>query len=412
MRRIVRAVISALLLTAGSAFAACSGVQVPANASGATIQSLINAQPNGTTFCFVPGTSVLTGYITLRFGNRLICEPRRTCIITGNNANPGGFRVDFGTDNVLIKGFVVKDFTTPSGFPEACMQARNNGVMEDNEITNCNTGMSLTSGNTAKNNYLHHNRCHGVDGGPGTTMYLSGNEIAYNNTSHADPGDDCAGVKIIGSQQGANNLTWYGNYVHHNYGNGLWCDGNCRNLRYEGNRVENNEGCGIDHEISWDVVITRNVFLNNGGNDAAGQSCFHGGSICVNNSQGVTITGNRVIQRDGLNGICLNHSTRPNDTATWFPQSLANVSVTGNWVYTWGAGRSGVTGNPSSGISFEGNTYYTQSEDSLSWDLYGAKNQTQWQAGGMDATGVFNVWDGIIQFHLTDPGGLLISPDS
>jgi parallel beta-helix repeat protein len=393
--RAMKRIADALLLAAmpALAHAACVGVNLPPNATLAQIQAAINANPNGATLCFTTGTSVLSGYIMPKPSQRLICDPRRTCVITGNNTAIGGFRVDASTSGVLIQGFVVKDFTKPTTFPVGCMQVREGGLMQDNEITNCDIGMTIHNGATARGNFLHHNRCQGIGGGVGNDMVLEGNELWLNNTNHNDGGVDCSGSKLVGSTTGATNVTWRNNYVHDNYGQGLWCDGNCKNLLYEGNRIENNSGCGIDHEISWSATIRNNTFLNNGADEAPGQSCFHGGSICVNNSHDLLITGNTVVQNDGRNGICLNASTRT-ETASWFPHDLANVTVQGNTIKTTGPGLSGLTGNASTNIVFKGNVYYTPTATGMSWQYYKSMTRAQWQAAGQDLDGIFLLWNG------------------
>ena len=106
----MKRIADALLLAAmpALAHAACVGLNVPPNATLAQIQAAINANPNGATLCFTTGTSVLSGYIMPKPSQRLICDPRRTCVITGNNTAIGGFRVDAGTSGVLILAFAIR----------------------------------------------------------------------------------------------------------------------------------------------------------------------------------------------------------------------------------------------------------------------------------------------------------------
>jgi hypothetical protein len=370
---------------------ACTGTPVTASMSTAQIQTLISSKPAGTTFCWASGTYVTTGYITLTSGSRHLCTPTRSCTLTGNMTAVGAFRVNSGTNNVRIQGFVIKDFATPVGFPNACIQVRDAGVMEDNEVMNCNTGMDMEAGATARGNFIHHNRQYGIAGGPGNNILIENNELSFNNTSHMDIGNDAGGSKLVGSSSGVNGLIWRGNYVHDNYGNGIWSDGNLINVTYENNRVENNGAAGINHEISWDAVIRNNQLKNNNTLIPANQSCWHGGEIALNNSRNVTISGNTLTPAPGKNGICMVNSTR-SETAS-FPQFLGNISVTGNTTYTRGASHSGMTGDrAAAGISFSANTYYLDSLLTVNWELLSAMNKSQWQAAGQDTAGVFRTW--------------------
>ena len=64
-----------------------------------------------------------------------------------------------------------------------------------------------------------------------------------------------------------------------------------RNVLYEANRIENNTGAGIDHEISWDAIIRNNTLRNNNTAElGVPKSCWHGSQIGVNNLQNVTIS--------------------------------------------------------------------------------------------------------------------------
>jgi parallel beta-helix repeat protein len=366
---------------------ACTGTAIAASMSQATIQSKLTAN---TTTCWAPGLYNATARYVLPLGHKAICTTRRACTITGNNTSVIAFRVDHGSNNTRVQGFVMKDSATPGNWPMGCMQARDGGVIEDNEVSNCYVGMTVDENSTLLKNFIHHNRHAGINGGPGVGGLVDTNEISWNNTSK-DSLDDAAGVKVIGSTTGRSGLVFRNNYVHDNYGQGLWSDGNVR-VDYIGNRVENNAGVGIFHEISWDSTIKDNRLKNNSTIVAINQSCFHGGEIATNNSQRVLITGNIVTPAAGKNGICLNASDRPG-LAAWFPQFLANVTVSNNQVFAHGLSKSGSSGNPSNGIVFSGNAYVLDNLTSQNWVMNSTfMTMQQWKAAGFDVNGTFATW--------------------
>src|SRR4051812_44185885 len=265
----------------------CSGVVIAAGSTAAQIQAKIDANVADSTFCFAPGIYVLQALVRLKDGVKMICTVRRACVLTGLDQYRGGFNSPAGTARQEIRGFIAERFLHVQGqWPVSPFKVRDFGVIEDNEIRGNQVGIDIGSRETIRNNFIHHNRRYGISGGPGDDMLIEGNEVSFNNTSHFDPNDDAGGSKVIGGHQtGVNRLTWRRNYVHDNFGNGIWSDGNLRNVLYEENLVENNTGSGIFHEISWDAVIKNNTLRKN--NTAAGgraQSCWHGGAIDLNNS--------------------------------------------------------------------------------------------------------------------------------
>lgn len=233
--------------------------------SADSIQTTVDTKPAGTVFCFATGTYVFNHYITMKDSNQFICPERRTCVLDGQGTFRGTLAGAYGTSRQVIRGFVVQGFIAlPNTWPDAGLQVRDFGVIEDNEIRNNQTGVSVGSNNTIRSNYIHDNLVYGLSAGPGDNILIESNELASNNTSHQDPNHDAGGSKVVGTaMSGTRNLTWRRNYVHDNWGNGIWSDGNVRSATYEENLVENNVGVGINHEISWDAVIRNNTLRNN-----------------------------------------------------------------------------------------------------------------------------------------------------
>jgi len=154
----------------------CSGITL-LSTDATSINSTINSQPNGTTFCFEPGTYSVNSTIQLKDGNKLICKVSRGCIVDDANAVSTGFVTAYAAaSDQLIRGFVVQRFTGK------CIQTRPRGRAEDNDVHDCDVGIEVDG--AAVRNYIHHNRRYGVTGGPATGMLIEGNEIAFNNTVH------------------------------------------------------------------------------------------------------------------------------------------------------------------------------------------------------------------------------------
>jgi parallel beta-helix repeat protein len=369
----------------------CTGVQIAPGFTADRIQQLVNSSPNGTVFCFASGTYVLNHYIELKDSNQFICPVRRSCVLTGLDQYRGALAARYNTTRHLIKGFVVERFVTvPEVWPNAALQVRDYGLLEDNESRFNYIGMHLASNQTIRANYIHHNYRYGITGGPADNILIESNELAWNNTGQYD-GDDAGASKIVGSQSGTHSITWRSNYVHDNYGQGIWSDGNVHNATYEQNLIENNAGAGIQHEISWDAVIRNNTLRNNNASQRGlAKSCWWGASITLNNSQNVAIYDN-MVEGDNTNTICMQNSIRGEGAA--FPQSLANISVTNNVVKMRGDANVGMVGATAPlNVTFSGNTYYVDDLARQDWTYLRPMTPEQWRAAGHDVSGSFLNW--------------------
>jgi hypothetical protein len=162
---------------------------------------------------------------------------------------------------------------------------------------NSGGGISVGTGSRVRNCNIHHNGQIGIEG-HGTDILVENNRIWSNNIYGFDPAWQAGGVKIALSE----GVTFRGNHVHDNYGPGLWCDIDCRNVVYERNVVKGNQYSGIFHEISFKAVIRNNVLQNNGWGD---RGWFWGADITVAASQDVEVTGNTVFVIAGGCGIML-----------------------------------------------------------------------------------------------------------
>jgi len=106
-----------------------------------------------------------------------------------------------------------------------------------------------------------------------------------------------------------NHLVIRKNYVHHNYGPGLWTDIDNVNSLYEGNVCEYNWAAGIFHEISYDATIRCNVLRYN--NQKPNQ--MEAGNIFISNSVNCDVYNNIIVVNGeaGPNGITVKYANRP-----------------------------------------------------------------------------------------------------
>jgi hypothetical protein len=353
---------------------------------GANVQNVLNAYGTGTTFCFQPGTYVLTGFVVPKSYDRLISVVPRGAIFTGldtYNAGLHGYGGSTGQHDVLVQGFVVthmlNNMTTS---PHSAIANGDNWVVENNEISyNAEIGLEVNRGGTLRGNYIHHNGRYAFSGYAISNFLAENNEISWNNAKHNDIGN-AGGVKILKSSY----VTFRSNNVHDNYGNGLDTDTDNIYVTYEYNTVTNNYGVGIFHECSYDAVIRYNKLA---GNDLriAGKSLYYGADIYLNDSMNTQIYGNTI--KAGVHGIGLYDVDRGSGAYGTF--KVANVNVHDNTVTLPAGGQSGLVGARttaySSGNVFSHDTYYTTDLAASSWQWGSAKSWSQWQDIGNDTTG-------------------------
>jgi parallel beta-helix repeat protein len=210
----------------------------------------------------------------------------------------GFFAFESFARDVRISNVIVEKYASVA--QKGAVHARE-GVgwhIEDCEVRlNSGSGIDVGTGSVVRNCDIHHNGQIGIVGN-GKGIRIEDNHIWSNNTKGFDPAWEAGGAKIAVSD----GVTFRGNHVHDNNGPGLWCDIECRNVLYEGNRVENNHDVGIFHEISFDAVIRNNVLRSNG---VGGRGWLWASDIVVAASQDVQVTGNTLTVAAGSCGIVL-----------------------------------------------------------------------------------------------------------
>ncbi|HLJ98881.1 MAG TPA: right-handed parallel beta-helix repeat-containing protein [Streptosporangiaceae bacterium] len=231
---------------------------------------------------------------------------RRT-VVSGNYS---GYHVaidsnfsDGNQADVTIEYLTIEKFQ-PNGDAAAINQSSNTGwTVRYNTITLNVPGAGLIAGadNTLKDNCLTLNGQYGfqssdvgtwgndsLTGGP-YNVTVTDNEISYNDTcdfeglfsnpaigwSKYNPvparyrNPHCGQVTGDGNQGGfklwaTNGVTIDGNYIHDNWGPGIWADTDNANTTYSGNTITRNDGQAIIEEISYNFSITNNYLADNG----------------------------------------------------------------------------------------------------------------------------------------------------
>ncbi|MCA9470428.1 MAG: right-handed parallel beta-helix repeat-containing protein [Nitrospirales bacterium] len=260
--------------------------------------------------------------------------------------------------NVLIQGLIIEKYASPGQEGAIHGQTGHAGlrsrgwIVENNEIRwNHAIGIRLGEDMHVRNNVVHHNGQLGI-GGSGSNVVIEGNEIAHNNIQgfHWHIGGGTKFVTTI-------DLVVRQNFVHHNFGPGLWSDVDNLNTLYEDNHVLANKTQGIFHEASYHAIIRNNLVEGNG----FGDSIWHVGSgILVSSSPNVEIYGNQVLNNaDGI-GLIQDHTRIE---GKFGPRELKNAHVHDN-VILMAEGQTGigVTNSDPAYVNernnrFENNTY-------------------------------------------------------
>lgn len=147
-----------------------------------------------------------------------------------------------------------------------------------------------------------------VTGGP-YNVTVKDNEISFNDTcdfegrlsnpaigwSNLNPvpvgyrNQHCGPVTPDGNEGGfklweTDGVTIKDNYIHNNWGPGIWTDTNNANTTYVGNTITDNDDSAIIEEISYNFSITGNYLANNGWAGGLGNPKFPSPAIYVSQS--------------------------------------------------------------------------------------------------------------------------------
>ena len=392
----------AVVLTLPAAMAAtaqCSGVQV-SPPSGFT-QRLVDAQPEGTTFCLGAGTFKMAESVVVPAGDKIVGASRSTTVLDFSSAKLDGQNdMMFGLygysgyqDQVTVQHLTIQHCQVPSTNNCLAMKQGSDWIVSDVESRYNDVGLT---GNCS-GCFIHHNLVYGVSG----AGRIEDSEVSFNGGT-PDSGGSTGASKTVRDA----NMTWRGNYIHDNRGTGIWCDACWRDstIMIENNRIENNEGPGIAFELTWGTwncgwcgsgyAIARNNTLVGNASADRGKSCFYGGQVSINNSEGIEISGNTIDSSGGTNAICVTDTPR---SAHWptYPEHVAPFTAYNNTIILRGpalvgeAGQEGGGGVPLNATTFllKNNTYKVDSLSTPHWTWYTSSSPLtfgKWRDQGMD----------------------------
>jgi len=345
---------------------------------GTSIQSVVNSYGTNTTFCLRSGTHFVNSPVTPKTGDTFIGE--YGAIVDGNgwatnNDADAAFRAyNDDIDFVTIRNLVIRNLRRGihAGWPSL---APDHWTIENNEIGPNYSGIQFPASSTVRNNYIHNNTYSGYIGNSASNSLLENNEIAFNGWEQK--------VTL------ATNVTFRGNFVHHNNGAGIWFDSDNTNVLIEGNRVEDNGWVGIFYEISDTAIIRNNAIRRNG--DAGVMLSTSKNTQVYNNTldnnfRGITYflncgaVGNGTIIYDLKNNSSYDNTVTTTASGAW----ATNFSYTSNCTATQVAPYK----NGAMNLTYTHNTYdVTSPATGQYWYWDGFKTWSEWQAMGQDTTG-------------------------
>jgi parallel beta-helix repeat protein len=362
-------------------------VAVPA---GANVQRFVDSYPAGTRFCLYAGVHAIVRAITPKSGNTFVGEYGAVLDGSGWNTDDStqaAFRAhNQDIDDVTIRNLVIRNM--PQRGIHSFTWASDRWTVEYNEITGNRVGVLVPNASVVRHNYIHHNVANSsspipAERGGGYIVYeardvvFDSNELAYNGREQ----------KVTVST----NITFRGNFVHHNVENGIWYDGDNVGSVIERNIVEDNRGAGIFYEISGEARIHNNVVRRSG--DIG---------VFISTSKNTDIRGNTL--EDNFRGIVyfVSCASVGGGTIGW---DLANVIARENIVKVGAAAGSYATGlshtadctpaqlapylSDAKRLQFTNNRYLVPSGTGRYWfwGPGGLKSFNDWQGLGRDRIG-------------------------
>ena len=236
------------------------------------LSALVDRSAPGTTFWLTPGVHTLGDdqydQVQPKDGDVFIGAPG--AVLDGRGVNKYAFTAY--AQRVTISYLTIQNFgqgiNDNGGQSVVNHDSGDNWYIHHNTIqNNAGAGVFLGNGGRVVKNCLRLNGEYGFqsfeeDGAH--DVVLRGNEIARNNTADWEsiqPGCGCSGG---GKFWNTRNARVVGNYVHHNYGAGLWADTNDVGFLFERNYISDNQSHGLFYEISYNAEIRKNTFARNG----------------------------------------------------------------------------------------------------------------------------------------------------
>lgn len=294
------------------------------------------------------------------------------------------------SSDVTIRNLVVEKYATPAQSGAIQAQQPGNGargygwLIEDVEVHGVHgAGIRTGDATIVRRVVSHFNGQMGISVSGGDNVLVEDSEFSFNNIAGFRWGWEAGGSKFTRTT----GLVIRNNLVRGNIGPGLWTDIDNVGTLYEFNRVIDNTGPGIFHEISYSAVIRNNRVEGNG---FGFSTWLWGAGILVAASSDVEVFGNVLVKNaNGIAGIQQDRGV--GDLGAY---TLARLSVYDNTIDI-GEGQMGVVediGDPSvftdREILFDNNTYEAGVERSYMWD--GRElDRFGWMDAGQDVNGTW-----------------------
>ena len=198
-----------------------------------------------------------------------------------------------GDAGVEIRNLLVEKFG--NGVQTGALSASSNWLIAGVEVRlNHGGGVHMGPGTVVRDSFIHDNGELGIAGGQAACsrakgIVLEDSELSYNNAAGYNWGWEAGATKWTHTD----GLIVRNNYVHDNYGQGLWTDGFNINTVYEDNVVEDNYGAGIEHELGYAAVIRNNEIRGNAFAHPYAAEGFRSG-IFIAEARDVEVYGNTV----------------------------------------------------------------------------------------------------------------------
>lgn len=245
-------------------------------------------------------------------------------------------------------------------------------------------GINLTDGGIVRNSHAHHNGQLGVSA-QGTGALIENNEISHNNLAGFWLDWEAGGTKFAA----IDDVVVRGNYVHNNYGMGLWVDVHSRNSLLEDNVSNYNYRSGISVEKSYGTIIRNNHVEGNGLDDPRGVSWMWSAGILVYVTTDAEVYGNTVV--NNANGISAIQQSR--GSGPYGENIVVNLWVHDNDI-TQLQGHTGAVQDVGSmaiftdrNNRFDRNTYHGPAGAVQFRWMNGFHNFAAWQGHGQDTAG-------------------------
>jgi Right handed beta helix region len=357
-----------------------------------------SATPNNTPYGTCDSTHPLCAYVQDLFVNSVLQTPAttlqgltagswyfdRTNGIVYLPTNPSDSTVELGMQpyafsgtatGVQISNMTVEKYATPAQWGAVGGNTSGNSWVVNNVEASWNHGAGIDLGSNSQilNSYVHNNGQLGIKLF-GTLSKALNNELSWNNYAGFDTDWEAGGGKFWSTT----NLTVENNYVHDNNGKGLWTDTNNIGTNYQNNMVINNSDVGIQHELSYAVVIANNVIE---GNDPATVQWLGNAQIRIMTSSNAKIYNNTIQVPTGFaSGIAVVNESQSSGTVepTQGPWIAQNNYVHNNTITYLGTfGQSGLQDDTASDTSlgniFDYNHYIASNCAAAHWAWFGSE---------------------------------------